>query len=42
MKQITRTVFAGAAALLLLQSGTVGAGAAGSPAAVLGCISPGS
>ncbi len=33
MKQITRTVFAGAAALLLLQSGTVGAGAAGSPAA---------
>ena len=41
MKQITRTVFAGAAALLL-QSETVGAGAAGSPAAVLGCISPGS
>ncbi len=33
MKHITRTVLAGAAAVLLLQSGTVGAGAAGRTAA---------
>ena len=37
MKQITRTVFAGAAALLLLlQSGKVGAGAAGRDGSGLG------